>query len=62
VLERYARHRWLTLFVATRLVATAIALLLLAVHLVTAHDAALALLTLGFGVGSVAAVVRWPCL
>jgi signal transduction histidine kinase len=37
-------------------------LLLLAVHLVTAHDAALALLTLGFGVGSVAAVVRWPRL
>jgi two-component system sensor histidine kinase UhpB len=62
VLERVARHRWLTLFAAARLAATAIALLLLAVHLVTPHDAALALLTLAYGAGSVAAVIRWPRL
>jgi signal transduction histidine kinase len=62
VLERLARHRWLTLFVAARLAAMAIALLLLAVHLVTGHDARLALLTLGYGVGTIAAVVRWPRL
>jgi signal transduction histidine kinase len=62
MLDRLARHRWLTLFAATRLAATAIALLLLGVHLVTTHDALLALLTLGYGVGTVGAVVRWPRL
>jgi signal transduction histidine kinase len=48
--------RWITLLVMTRLLATGVAVLLLVVHRVTAHDALLALLVIAYTAISLAAL------
>jgi signal transduction histidine kinase len=60
--SRTTPNRWLTLFIVTRAAALLVALLLLAAHRITDHDAALAALVLGYGAGSVLAAVRVPSL
>jgi signal transduction histidine kinase len=60
--SRRLRNRWLTLFIVTRAAAIAVALVLLAAHRITAHDAALAAAVLGYGAASIVAAVRVPSL
>ncbi len=54
--------RWITLLVMTRLLATGVAVLLLVVHRVTAHDSALILAAIVFTAGSLAALSAIPRL
>jgi signal transduction histidine kinase len=54
--------RWITLLVMTRLLATGVALLLLVVHRVTAHDLLLGLLVIAYATVSLAALWLVPRL
>lgn len=57
------RHnRWLALFVATRLIATAAGVTLLVAHTVTDHHQVLALIAVAYGGGTILAAVRWRAL
>jgi signal transduction histidine kinase len=55
-------HRWVHLFVLARLLATAVALALLAAHAGTGHDTVLALLGLSYGAGTALAAWSRPQL
>jgi signal transduction histidine kinase len=53
------QNRWLALFVATRLIATAAGLALLVAHEITARPHLLALIALVYGTGTILAAIRW---
>ena len=54
--------RWMTLLLMTRLLAAAVAVILLAVHSVTAHDPELIALTIAFTAGSLGVLMLLPRL
>ena len=62
LLSRSSHRRWLALFAASRLTATAIAATLLLFDGLSDKDAGLLIVAVTFGVGSVGVLLRWPAV